>query len=201
MQTIKHKLWGHGTIINKEAKEIGAYITVRFDASGKESRFSIPESFQTGLIVAEGDLKEEVESSIQAKNEAEQAAREARIALPISDVHTHVRSSATSAWKTIVTGLDRVIMEEYEAYLLQKGYAGITPSGALSTVPQYLKAVNSVLIEEHLTWSTLESQIAEIVTLYGKGGLKESIGNYQHKTTINALKRFQEFVASEPHYK
>lgn len=199
MQTIKHKLFGHGTIINKEAKEIGAYITVRFDASGKESRFSIPESFQTGLIVAEGDLKEEVESAIQSKSEAEQTAREAKIATTVAAMNSSTRSSRNSSshsWATAVSGPDATVKDSYETYLIEKGYKEETAQGDDSTVPQYVKAVGFVLEEERLTWSALKSQISSIVALYGEGGAKEELGNKQHKTVINALKRFYEFVNS-----
>ena len=51
MMTIKHKLFGEGTIVAQEVKEIGSYITVHFD-NGREARFAIPESFETGMIIA-----------------------------------------------------------------------------------------------------------------------------------------------------
>ena len=192
MQTVKHKFWGTGIVINKEVKENGTYITVRFDKSGKEMRCSIPLSFQTDVLVAEGDLKEEVDIAIQAKKAAEQAAREARVAHTTSSGHG-IRSFGSSAWATIVNSSDTQAKDAYEAYLINKGYADITIHGAPSTVPQYVRAVESVLQEEHLTWSTLKSQIATMVALYGEGGAKEELGNRQHKTIINALKRFEEF--------
>ena len=96
-------------------------------------------------------------------------------------------------WNTVVTAADRRIQDDYEAYLLNKGYAEFTPSGSYSTVPQYMSAVESVLAEERLTWSTLESQLSRIIPLYDKGGAKEALGNRSNRTWINALMRFSEF--------
>ena len=192
MQTIKHKLFVPGTVIRKELKEIGSYITVRFESNGMESRFAIPESFMTGLLIAEGDLKEEVEAAIEAKNKAEAAAREARGAVSVSSVRSS-RTSGTHTWKVVVSNADKMVREDYEAYLINEDYTEITPKGAPSTIPQYMRAIESVLEEEHLTWSALEPQISHLVALYGDGGAKEVIGNKQHKTVINALKRFEEF--------
>ncbi len=192
MQAIRHKLFGKGTIISKELKEIGSYITVRFESNGKESRFAIPESFMTGLLITEGNLTDEVKAAIEAKNKAEKAAREARAAISISCVRSS-RASGTHTWEVVVSNADRMVRDDYEAYLINEDYTEITPNGAPSTVPQYMRAIESVLEEEHLTWSALEPQISHIVSLYGEGGVKEAIGNKQHKTVINALKRFEEF--------
>ena len=71
MNAVKHKSWGNGTIVKREiyingvyteVKEGGNYITARFD-DGKEIRFGIPRSFETGMLEALGDLKEEVDNA------------------------------------------------------------------------------------------------------------------------------------------
>ena len=66
MQTVNHKIYGVGEVISKEATGDGSYITVKFE-SGKEARFSIPNSFTLGIMVAEGSLKDEVEVAIAEK--------------------------------------------------------------------------------------------------------------------------------------
>lgn len=193
MHTVRHKLFGQGTVINKEPKGIGSYITVRFDMSGKESRFAIPESFETGLLIADGALLDEITAAIAAKREAERAAREMRAAKTFATTHAH-RTSSGNMWNTTVTAADGSVRDAYERYLLYfKKYKELTPCGSDSTVPQYMRAVESVLEEEHLTWSALESQLPHIISLYDKGGAKETLGNRSNRTWINALKRFADF--------
>ena len=82
-------------------------------------------------------------------------------------------------------------------YLLKQGYPEFTPSGTPSTAPQYVGAVKRVLQAEGMTWDAAAEQIGALVTTYGVGGEKEEEGNKGHKTVINALKRFQEFVRSK----
>lgn len=197
MQTIRHKHFGQGTVIRKELKENGSYIAVRFDTSGKESVFAIPESFETGLLFADGELKAEVDSAIAAKREAERVALEAekerlnaKVATSYPDASGTYRTQSGNA---VISSVDRTVRDAYEAYLINKGYSVSTPGGAPSTVMEYSRAVNSVLEEEHLTWSALKPQITRIIALYGEGGAKELEGNRQHKTVINSLKRFEEF--------
>ena len=67
MEMINHKRLGLGEVISKASKGNSTYLTVRF-ASGKEMQFVIPESFETGLIEAEGDFKAEVDKAIVDKN-------------------------------------------------------------------------------------------------------------------------------------
>lgn len=82
-------------------------------------------------------------------------------------------------------------------YLLQQGYIETTPAGNPSTAPQYVWAVNRVLQAEHLTWDVTAEEVGSLVTMYDVGGEKEEEGAKGHKTVINALKRFQEFVRSK----
>ena len=191
MQTIVHKLFGKGIIINKEHREIGSNITVRFE-SGRESRFAVPESFATGMIIAEGTLKNEVDAAIADKNERERVARASRVATISSPVHGY-RSPRYSTGEAALTTNDKMVRDAYESYLVSEAYAELTPKGAPSTVPQYVRAVESVLEEEHLTWSSLTAHIARIVSLYDEGGVKEFEGSRGHKTVINSLRRFEEF--------
>ena len=90
--------------------------------------------------------------------------------------------------------MKHTIEEEFERFLIKSGYSEITPSGLPSTVYSYTKAVNSILEEEHLTWSELVNQISHIIPLYSQGGAKEDIGNKSNQIYINALHRFEDFV-------
>lgn len=79
-------------------------------------------------------------------------------------------------------------------YLVEKGYKEYTPSGLESTVGQYIDAVEKVLEEERLSVEEFNRRINEICCLYDIGGAKESIGERGHRTVINALKRYREFI-------
>ena len=186
-----HKIFGEGTVVAQEMKEIGSYITVRFE-SGRESRFVIPESFETGMIVADEILGDEVKAAIAVKNERERIARESRVVIHSAPARGY-RSSGYRTEGVALSAGDKLVRDAYESYLIREKYTELTPKGAPSTVPQYVKAVESVLEGEHLTWSSLPSHIARIVSLYDEGGVKEFEGSRGHKTVINSLRRFEEF--------
>lgn len=82
----------------------------------------------------------------------------------------------------------------YENYLISIGYKQTTPSGHPSTVYQYLKAIRNVCEEEGISLQGLKDNIGTIIIKYDVDGEKESIGAKSHKTVINALKRFEEFL-------
>ena len=86
------------------------------------------------------------------------------------------------------------MINEYEKYLISIGYKQTTPSGHPSTVYQYLKAIRNVCDEERISLTGLKENIDTIVAKYDIGGEKEEIGVKSHKTVINALKRFEEFL-------
>lgn len=192
MQTVKHKLFGVGEVINREEKENGTYITVRFEG-GKEMRFGIPESFTLGIIDAEGSLKDEVDKAIAEKNERHKArleelsAESAVIATP-TPLNRHGRTPATPV---TVRGSIEIAFEEY---LVNAGYCEYTATGNPSTVFSYIHAIKKVLEEEGLSWHTLQRDIENIVPIYDIGGTKQHIGAKSNCTVINALKRFREFV-------
>lgn len=82
----------------------------------------------------------------------------------------------------------------FRKYLVEKGYKEYTPSGLESTVGQYIDAVEKVLEEERMSIEEFNRRINEICFLYDIGGAKESIGERGHRTVINALKRYREFI-------
>lgn len=191
MQTVKHKMFGIGEVIGKEARENDVIITARF-ADGKEMRFAIL-SFENGLVDAEGDLREELEKliaykkSLEAKKRADFIAERtvhAAEAAPVARHRDPLRISVTGP-----------IATSFEAYLINAGYSTETPSGHPSTVYSYIDAIErNVLDDEHITWEILKTNIDSIVTKYDVGGVKEAVGAKSNSTVINALKRFKDFV-------
>ena len=192
MQTVSHKIYGVGEVINKETTEGGIYITVKFE-SGKEARFSIPDSFTLGIMVANGDLKEEVDAAI-AEKKAREAARleelKAMSALVATSTPSN-RHGRTPATPVTVRGSIEIAFEEY---LVNAGYCEYTATGNPSTVFSYIRAIKKVLEEEGLSWHTLQNDIENIVPIYDVGGSKQHFGAKGNCTVINALKRFKEFV-------
>lgn len=82
----------------------------------------------------------------------------------------------------------------FRKYLIDKGYKEFTASGLDSTVGKYITAVEIVFLEERLSVEEFNRRINEICCLYDIGGAKESIGERGHRTVINALKRYREFI-------
>ena len=197
MQTVNHKKFGIGEVINKEVKENGAYVTVRFSC-GKEMLMAIPESFENKGIEALGSLKEEVDKAIADKKVKEEKARlekesakKSELVTPIA--YSSARTGRKPKKKVVVKGS---IQTKYEAYLEAAGYPVVGVSGNDSTVPAYSRAVEKVIENEGISWVDLEKSIANIVAKYDVGGAHEDIGNKSNKTVINALRRFSEFVES-----
>ena len=178
---VKHKTFGMGKVINKMV--VGGFpcITVQFD-SGKQMHFAIPVSFETGLMEAFGPLKDEVAQAI--------ADRKARFA-SITPTRKPIAAARRRPIHTIPAG---PIPAAFEKYLIKKGYKVKNRKGNPSTVTYYLNAVESVRTEEGISWDTLKNTVSSIVPQYDAGGTKELLGAYQHKTVINALKRFSEFA-------
>lgn len=192
MQTVKHKMFGIGEVINREVKDNGMYITVKFE-NGKEMRFAIPDSFTLGIMVAEGSLKEEVDTAIAEKKAREQARLEQLNATSavIATSTPSNRHGRTPATPVTVRGSIEIAFEEY---LVNAGYCEYTATGNPSTVFSYIHAIKKVLEEEGLSWHTLQRDIENIVPIYDIGGTKQHIGAKSNCTVINALKRFREFV-------
>lgn len=190
MQTVKHKNFGKGEVISKEVKNDTAIVTVKFE-NGKESRFSIPESFTIGIVEAEGTLKDEVDAAIVAQKTrfAEKLKQES-----INQKHNYTSVVKRPRVANQTTIYKNPLESAYEQYLLDKEYQLETKSGNDSTVPTYVKSVKSIIEEENITWETLKDKIDDIVPKYDFGGEREKFGNKSNRTPINALKRFQDYV-------
>lgn len=193
LNIVKHKIFGTGEIIGREVKETHTILTVKFKNSGKEMRFALPESFETGILQADGDLKDEVDAAILKRNENKE--KKMKEFITAHETSTLARASKRYSKKTpIIATASGSLKDIYEKYLTAAGYCLSTPSGNPSTVFTYSRAVESVLIEEGISWDTLKSNISSIVKKYDIGGQKEYIGCKSNMTVINALKRFQECV-------
>jgi hypothetical protein len=193
MQTVKHKMFGIGEVINREVKDNRMYITVEFE-NGKEMRFAIPDSFTLGIMDAEGNLKDEVDAAIAEKKAREQARLE-QLNATSAAVATSTPSNRHGRTPTKPITIKSSFETAFEEYLIDAGYETETPSGHPSTVYAYSGAINRHVLEnERITWAALRSDIDNIVKKYDVGGKFEHIGSKSNNTVINALKRFREFV-------
>ena len=181
MNMVRHNVFGLGELIHREEVNGFTYIWVRYE-NGREVKLGIPFSFENGAVEALGSLKNEVDQAI--------AERQARLAAPTPAAAPSAPAKRAAA-KTMPTG---PIPSAFEQYLIDQDYAVETDSGNPSTVYAYVNAVESIRVDEGISWDTLKTNISSIVPLYDVGGAKELIGAKSNKTYINALKRFADFV-------
>ena len=181
MEMVRHNKFGVGEVIGREVVSGFTFLNVRFE-NGREMRFGIPQSFNTGALEPLGSLKDEVEQAI--------AEKKATLSAPMPSTAPATPAKKATA-KTMPTG---PIPTAFEKHLIAEGYAVETKSGNPSTVYSYVNAVESVRAEEGISWGTLKTDIDDIVDKYDEGGLMSWFGAKSNKTVINALKRFAEFV-------
>ena len=81
---------------------------------------------------------------------------------------------------------------EMQFYLFRKYLTGETYKPKV--VFGYARAVEKVLEEERMSIEEFNRRINEICCLYDIGGAKERLGERGHRTVINALKRYREFI-------
>ena len=189
LNIIKHKNLGLGEVIGKEVKGNSTNITVRFENNSKEMRFVIPQSFEMGIIEAVGDFKDEVDTAIALKKER---GNERINSAVVNSAPSSTGSRRPHKSKSIPND---IIAASYEEYLTKAGYSLETDNGDPSTVYVYVRAVESVLEKEHLSWEMLKNNISDIIPDYDEGGRNEDFGKKSNKPVINALKRFEDFVA------
>ncbi len=191
MGKIKHKVFGLGEVVGREVKGNSTYITVRFE-DDRQIRFAIPESFISGVVEAEGSLKDEVEKAIAERKARDMAKAESKKASSApSAAGKGLKNHSKNGLKMILP-----IAEAYQEYLAQAGYKVETDDGSPSTVYVYAKAVESVASEEGMSWNALRDRVSTIIKKYDVGGAKQDFGCKSNKTVINALKRFEEFVST-----
>ncbi len=187
MDKVHHKQLGTGEVISKDVIDNYTYIMARFH-DGTERRFCIPLAFEKGILTAEGSLQEEVEKAIEEKK-----ARSCKIAAA-APAPAHPAARRTRSRRKASAKPAGPIEAAYEKHLINAGYSTETPSGLPSTVNTYIRAVESVLTEEGMSWDTLKTDIANIVPIYDVGGKKELIGSRSNSKVISALKSFEDFV-------
>lgn len=182
---VNHKMFGLGQVISREVTGGYTCVTARFD-NGKELRFAIPASFETGAVEALGSLKDEVDQAIAARR-----ARLATVTAPVSSAAPSMKTRTRTKPKTTAAG---PMAAAFKKYLISRGYKLESDKGARSTVYYYLDGADLVRAEEGLSWDGLKKNISSIIPMYEAGGAKEQIGAKQHKTVINGLRRFAEFA-------
>ena len=181
MNMVRHNVFGLGEVIRREEVNGFTYIWVRYE-NGREAKLGIPFSFENGAVEALGSLKDEVDQAI--------AEKKAKLSAPAPSKIPAVPAKKASA-KSMPSG---PIPSAFENYLIDVGYAVETESGNPSTVYSYLNAVESVRVEEGVSWDTLKADIERIVNKYDEGGLMAWFGAKSNRTVISALKRFADFV-------
>lgn len=91
-----------------------------------------------------------------------------------------------------------LVLDEFEEYLIKKRYKEYTLNGDKSTTYDYSHIrIPFVLKEEKISIEKLMMDIDYYVSIYDIGGKKEKFGKKSHRSVINALKRFHEFLLSE----
>jgi len=87
------------------------------------------------------------------------------------------------------------MLDSFEKYLIKRGYSQVTPSGNPSTSYAYAKmAIPKICKREKISIEQLAHSISHYVKKYDDGGSESVFGNKSHKTFINALRRFEEFL-------
>lgn len=86
------------------------------------------------------------------------------------------------------------MLNQFQAYLVQKGYKEFSVSGNPSTAIDYSWRVAKVCEKENYTVKQLADNINTILEQYGHCGQKWTIGRRSHESYINALKQFRKFV-------
>lgn len=87
------------------------------------------------------------------------------------------------------------LLNQFEDYLVKRGYTSRTSSGNRGVAYDYSHPrIRFVLRQENITIQTLVESINKYVTQYDVGGIKARLGETSHNSVINALKRFKEFL-------
>lgn len=92
------------------------------------------------------------------------------------------------------------ILRDFKNYLIRCGYAEYTPSGLPSTAYDYVGRIKKVLEWENISLEELNHNIDTICRDYDIGGVKQNLGEKSHRSVINALKRYREFLFTPPSF-
>ena len=89
------------------------------------------------------------------------------------------------------------MLNQFQAYLVQKWYKEFSFSGSPSTAIDYAWRVAKVCEKENYTVKQLADNINTILEQYGYYGKKWTIGRRSHESYINALKQFAKFALAQ----
>lgn len=85
--------------------------------------------------------------------------------------------------------------EEFYNYLLDFGYKETTLTRRPSTIPQYVNAIDKIVRWECLeNWEQLIPHFPILLKKYETSGEKAHLVARGHRTIINALKSFVDFI-------
>ena len=88
--------------------------------------------------------------------------------------------------------------EGFENWLKKNNFAQFTAAGNLSTTHQYTYWVERVMEQEgYKGYSSFAEDIQEIIRKYGDDGPMKKFGDKGHKTVINALQRFFNYLLDD----
>lgn len=77
---------------------------------------------------------------------------------------------------------------------LEENYSNTTNSGNKSTSYSYMTKIKKICEAESCTFEYIANNIDKFITDYDKNGCKSEIGNESHRTVINSLKAYKEFL-------
>ena len=191
-----HDKIGNGTAIGYCVREENTFLKVRF-SNGENREFVFPDQFVLHLKATEPEVQNQIKEIINdflnpvKKREVEKK--------PINDYGFGYRYDLQDFPEHGQVDLQqreksRLLKARFNQYLILEGYRSKSLSGNPSTIPQYVSSVEKVCEREGCTWTLLASRIGIIVHRYDIGGREEEFGNLSHRTVVNALKRFQEFI-------
>ena len=86
------------------------------------------------------------------------------------------------------------MLNQFQAYLVSKGYKEFSANGSPSTAIDYAWRINKICEKEGITEQHLADHINEIVNQYSINGEKWHISKRSHQSYWNALRNFRKFV-------
>lgn len=91
--------------------------------------------------------------------------------------------------------------QDYKKYLKKQGFKEFTDDGAPSTISQYLRAIEKIIdLKNYINgWTDVAKNIDTLIVEFDDGGTFADFGTSSHRTPINALCRFKDFLSTISH--
>ena len=86
------------------------------------------------------------------------------------------------------------MLNQFQKFLIQKGYKEFSANGSPSTVIDYAWQLEKICLREGMTEQQPADNITTVLKQYDKSGDKWCVGHRSHESYINALKQFRKFV-------